>query len=126
MELLTKGGSLVFIIPDTYLTLHRHEGLRKRILESYKISYITLFPSKFFPNVNFGYAGLSIIFLKNERPENNHTFPVYKCARDVSDLSLLLTDKKKILKFQCFHTAIFGEILHLLFFFHQKCGFFLQ
>ena len=72
IELLKENGVLVFIIPDTYLNLHRHKELRKYILTRTKIKEIALFPSSFFPNVNFGYANLSIITLqKNSDIENN-------------------------------------------------------
>ncbi|MGL5134118.1 MAG: Eco57I restriction-modification methylase domain-containing protein, partial [Planktothrix sp.] len=47
MELLKQQGRLVFIIPDTYLSLHHHQGLRKEIISNYKIESITLFPSDF-------------------------------------------------------------------------------
>ncbi|MDM8515786.1 N-6 DNA methylase [Desulfobacterales bacterium HSG16] len=95
MEMLNNLGRLVFIVPDTYLTLHMHEGLRKLIIASYKIESITLFPSGFFPDVNFGYAGLSIISIVNEAPIDNHRFPVYKGLKSPSDLPCLLTGKKK-------------------------------
>ena len=95
MEMLNGRGQLVFIIPDTYLTLHMHEGLRKLILANYKIESITLFSSNFFPDVNFGYAGLSIISIVNEKPDKNYKFPVYNGLKRVSDLLELLTSKKK-------------------------------
>lgn len=77
MESLKYRGRLVFIIPDTFLTLHMHEGLRKRLLYNYKIESITLFPSKFFPSVNFGYAGLSIISILNEEAPQDWSFPIF-------------------------------------------------
>ncbi len=65
-------GVLVFIIPDTYLSLHRHKELRKYILTRTKIKEIALFPSSFFPNVNFGYANLSIITLQKTSDTKNN------------------------------------------------------
>lgn len=64
IQLLTEGGRLVFIIPDTYLNLHMHTQLRKFILTDTKIREIAIFPSSFFPNVNFGYSNLSVITLE--------------------------------------------------------------
>lgn len=64
IQLLTEGGRLVFIIPGTYLNLHMHTQLRKNILTSTKIREIAIFPSSFFPNVNFGYSNLSVITLE--------------------------------------------------------------
>jgi tRNA1(Val) A37 N6-methylase TrmN6 len=63
IRLLKDGGRLVFIIPDTYLNLHMHTYLRKYILQNTMVEEIVLFPSKFFPGVNFGYSKLSIITL---------------------------------------------------------------
>lgn len=94
MEMLKPNGRLVFIIPDTFLTLHMHEGLRKKLLLNYKIESITLFPSKFFPGVNFGYAGLSIISIIKEAPACNWRFPIYKGLESPEDLSYLLTQQK--------------------------------
>lgn len=64
IEALKDGGKLVFIIPDTYLNLNMHKDIRKYILSVTKIKEIALFPSSFFPGVNFGYANLSIIALE--------------------------------------------------------------
>lgn len=64
IQLLKDAGLLVFIVPDTYLNLHSHTALRKFMLTNTKIKEIALFPSSFFPNINFGYANLSIITLE--------------------------------------------------------------
>jgi len=95
MELLKDNGRLVFIVPDTYLTLHMHEGLRKELLRSYEIESIVLFPSNFFPSVNFGYAGLSIISIVNKTPSNTYSFPVYNGLSTSKELPDLLTAKRK-------------------------------
>lgn len=71
LNLLEPNGRLVFIIPDTFLWLNRHEFLRRTLLQNYTIEQITLFPSKFFPGVNFGYSGLSIISLSNSLPSQD-------------------------------------------------------
>jgi len=95
LELLKQDGRLVFIIPDTYLSLHQHQGLRKEIISNYKIESITLFPSNFFPGVNFGYAGLSIISIIKEKPNIDYNFPVYNGLHSPSELTKLLTKTKK-------------------------------
>ncbi|MDR0572848.1 MAG: SAM-dependent methyltransferase [Tannerella sp.] len=64
IELLKDGGILSFIIPDTFLNLHMHKAIRKHVLTRTKILELALFPSSFFPGVNFGYANLSIITLQ--------------------------------------------------------------
>jgi phospholipid N-methyltransferase len=63
LNLLRPGGRLVFITPDTYLNLHMHTYLRKYLLHNALIEEIAIFPSCFFPGVNFGYSKLSIITL---------------------------------------------------------------
>lgn len=64
IQLLAPGGTLVFIMPDTWLNLHRHIRLREFILTHTQIKEIALFPSAFFPGVNFGYANLCIVALQ--------------------------------------------------------------
>ncbi|MBO7567804.1 MAG: N-6 DNA methylase [Bacteroidales bacterium] len=61
---LNEDGELSFIIPDTFLSLHRHLAIRKYLLTNTKIKELALFPSSFFPGINFGYANLCIITLK--------------------------------------------------------------
>lgn len=94
MELLKEKGRLVFIIPDTYLTLHMHEGLRNEILKNYTIESITLFPSNFFPGVNFGYAGLSIISIVKAKQNDSYEFPIYNGLNSPDELTRLLTKQK--------------------------------
>ncbi|MGQ4533413.1 Eco57I restriction-modification methylase domain-containing protein [Dermabacteraceae bacterium P13138] len=69
LTLLKPGGSLSFIIPDTYLYLRSHENLRRLIFSKFQIDEILIFPSRFFPEVAFGYSNLSILSLK--RPESS-------------------------------------------------------
>ena len=61
---LNENGELSFIVPDTFLSLHRHLAIRKYLLTNTKIKEIALFPSSFFPGINFGYANLCIITFK--------------------------------------------------------------
>lgn len=61
---LKEYGELCFIIPDTFLSLHRHLSIRKYLLTNTKIKELALFPSSFFPGINFGYANLCIITLE--------------------------------------------------------------
>jgi adenine-specific DNA-methyltransferase len=64
IQLLRDKGILVFIVPDTFLNLHMHTQLREYLLTNAKIREICLFPSSFFPGVNFGYSNLCIITLE--------------------------------------------------------------
>lgn len=64
IQCLSEGGMLSFIIPDTFLSLHRHIEIRKYLLRYTKIKELSLFPSSFFPGINFGYANLCIITLQ--------------------------------------------------------------
>ncbi|MPM09397.1 hypothetical protein SDC9_55714 [bioreactor metagenome] len=90
IELLKDKGLLTFIIPDTYLNLHMHKALRKHILQKTKIKELALFPSSFFPGVNFGYANLSIITLEkcfNQKECLNNNFKIINGFRNVEQLS---------------------------------------
>ncbi|MEM7181667.1 MAG: N-6 DNA methylase, partial [Spirochaetota bacterium] len=89
IEALNAKGRLAFIIPDTYLNLHMHKGIREYILKNTKIKEISLFPSSYFPGVNFGYANLSIICLeKSLKSEDSlkHKFIIRKGFKSVDEL----------------------------------------
>ncbi len=86
IEALKDGGRLVFIIPDTYLSLHNHKDIRKYLLTKTKIKEIALFPSSYFPGVNFGYANLSIIALEkcnNQKACLDNTFSIIQGFQSV-------------------------------------------
>ncbi|HZO71905.1 MAG TPA: class I SAM-dependent methyltransferase [Ktedonobacteraceae bacterium] len=89
IKLLKNGGRLVFIIPDTFLNLHMFTSLRDYILVNTKIKEISLFPSSFFPNVNFGYSNLSIITLEKQEDRDTcleNQFSVLTGFRNVEEL----------------------------------------
>jgi len=73
IHLLNPNGILVFIVPDTFLNLHVHTRLRKYILDETNIREIALFPSSFFPGIQFGYANLCIIKLQKKGTETTCT-----------------------------------------------------
>ncbi|MEM6316999.1 MAG: N-6 DNA methylase [Bacteroidota bacterium] len=90
IEALKNKGKLVFIIPGTYLNLHMHNDIRKYILTRTKIKEIALFPSSYFPGVNFGYANLSIIALEKCNSQSEcleNKFDIIKDFKSVEDLS---------------------------------------
>lgn len=64
VKILAEKGKLAFIIPDTFMNLHRFESIREYLLLNTKILDITLFPSNFFPGVNYGYSNMCIISLE--------------------------------------------------------------
>nr|AGS52882.1 putative type II restriction enzyme, methylase subunit [uncultured bacterium contig00016] len=85
-----------FIIPDTFLNLHRHKAIRKHILTRTKILELALFPSSFFPGVNFGYANLSIITLQkcnNKKECLDNSFKVINEFTNVEQLTNPTTNK---------------------------------
>ena len=81
-SLLQRHGRLVFIVPDTFLWLNRHEHLRRTLLAESTIEEISLFPSKFFPGIRFGYSGLCIITLVKKPPADSHHIRVVEDLRD--------------------------------------------
>lgn len=76
IDLLEEGGRLVFIMPDTYLNLRLHEPLRRILMDSTAVEEIALFPSRFFPGISFGYANLSVITLRKQRPPEGHEIKI--------------------------------------------------
>ncbi|MCY8344315.1 Eco57I restriction-modification methylase domain-containing protein [Bacillus haynesii] len=92
ISLLKNKGKLTFIIPDTFLNLHMHNKLREYILLNTKIHEILMFPSKFFPGVNFGYSNLTIITVEKTNKEHalNNTVRIisgFKKAPDIEDIT---------------------------------------
>lgn len=94
LSLLAPSGKLVFIIPDTFLWLNRHEQLRKELFRQNRVDEIALFPSKFFPNVNFGYSGLCIITVTRAAASSQHAIRVVDELRTVDDLAELSVAKR--------------------------------
>lgn len=86
IDLLKENGKLVFIIPDTYLALHLHKDLRKKLLTETRIEEILLIPSSFFPGVNFGYSNLSIITLQKNKNIKNNNLKIIKVENSVDSL----------------------------------------
>ncbi len=102
IELLKEGGILSFIIPDTFLNLHMHKAIRKHILSKTKILELALFPSSFFPGVNFGYANLSIITLQknsNQKTCFSNSFDVLTNFSAVEQLAEINKVELKVYSF---------------------------
>lgn len=97
LRLLREGGKMVFIVPDTFLSLTMHTALRAALLKETKISEIILFPSSFFPNITFGYGNLCIITAEKSNDTQacftNH-IQVIQGLSSVQDLqSLAISDR---------------------------------
>lgn len=102
IELLKHDGILSFIIPDTFLNLHMHKALRKHILSKTKILELALFPSSFFPGVNFGYANLSIITAQKSDSQKeclNNRFNVLTNFSSVDQLANIENEELKVHSF---------------------------
>lgn len=85
------GGRLVFIVPDTFLTLNMQRSFRKELLLNNVIESIAVFPSKFFPGVSFGYSKLCIISIRRGYQSNN-LIRFVRLSKSVKDLPKLLLD----------------------------------
>ena len=102
IEVLKDSGILSFIIPDTFLNLHMHKAIRKHILTKTKILELALFPSSFFPGVNFGYANLSIITLQkcsNKKECLDNSFKVISGFDSVEQLTNIEDNTLNVLSF---------------------------
>lgn len=86
LDLLKENGRLVFIVPDTFLALHMHKDLRKRLVDQTTVEDILLIPSKFFPGVNFGYSNLCIISFLKTKPNKSHTIRIASVKESINDL----------------------------------------
>jgi adenine-specific DNA-methyltransferase len=95
LNMLEDEGRMVFIVPDTFLALHMHEGMRKNILSKFTIEELLLMPSNFFPGVNFGYANLCIITIVAKTPSNDSKTRIVKVTSNVEVLKELANDSYK-------------------------------
>lgn len=85
ISLLKEQGRLSFIIPDTFMNLHMHSKLREFMLLNTKVVEIVMFPSSFFPGVNYGYAGMCMITVEKTYDYNealNNDIRVIKGLRE--------------------------------------------
>lgn len=119
IRLLRDEGILVFIIPDTFLNLHRHTKLREFLLRTTCVKEISLFPSSFFPGVNFGYANLCIITLQRCLDENQclsneiNVVTGFKSAEELSNLKQGMKAHHKEFRFK--QSDIYENLDHALF-----------
>lgn len=86
LDQLASTGRLVFIMPETFLWLHRHEFLRRHLFSNFSVEEIALFPSKFFPGISFGYAGLCILTVVNRKPEPQSKIRIFRSLKTPSVL----------------------------------------
>ena len=89
VSLLKEEVILTFIIPDTFMNLHRHSKLREYLLLNSKIKEILMIPSKFFPKVNFGYSNLAIITLEKTSTKKvalDNEIRIIKDLKEVSNI----------------------------------------
>lgn len=93
LNVLQSHGRLVFIIPDTFLSLHRHEQLRRWILQECTVEELCFFPSKFFPGVSFGYSGLCVVSISKARPDPHAVIRLISGLRDPGVLHDLAADR---------------------------------
>jgi adenine-specific DNA-methyltransferase len=91
LDLLSHGGVLCFIVPDTFLAVGSHRPLRELLLRRTEILEVVTLPSKLFPGVVFGYSDLCIITLRKPRnfPDPEHSFRMIaiKTAADLKALA---------------------------------------
>ena len=92
LRLLRESGKMVFIVPDTFLSLTMHTALRAALLKESRIIEIVLFPSSFFPSISFGYANLCIITAEKCNDKQaclSNSMHIIQGLHSVQDLSTL-------------------------------------
>ena len=95
VDLLRVGGKLVFIVPDTFLNLHLHTPLRKRLLTRCDIEEVAIFPSAFFPGVRYGYSKMCIITLRRTKESGARATNSIRIITDLKNPDALLSRKKE-------------------------------
>jgi adenine-specific DNA-methyltransferase len=116
IELLKDGGVLSFIIPDTFLNLHTHKAIRNHILTKTKVVELALFPSSFFPGVNFGYANLSIITLQKSDNKSNNLNNQFRVVNGFTTVEQLAdTADKQLKSFLFLQSEILANADHAFF-----------
>lgn len=96
VSLLKNKGILTFIIPDTFMNLHMHNALREFLLLNTKIKEILIFPSKFFPGVQYGYSKMCIITVEKTNDFNdalNNKIRIISELRQASDIDDVTKDR---------------------------------
>ena len=77
-DLLSTGGILSFIVPDTFLAVGVHRRLREILVRQMEVIEVLTLPSDLFPGVRFSYSGLCIITVRKPfgLPDPDHQFQV--------------------------------------------------
>ena len=96
LSALKMGGRLVCILPDTFLYLRRHQALRQTLFTHAKVESLVVFPARYFPGLQFGYAKLCIVTLErvNAHTAQNHMVSYiegFSCVKELSFLSKVET-----------------------------------
>lgn len=105
LDFLAPGGILVFLVPDTFLWLTRHEGLRRRLFENFCVSEVVRFPAKLFPGVAFGYSAMSVITVRSMRPDGGSVTRLGTVA-DVDELLDLAKTKPEATSFRAVQQSL--------------------
>lgn len=115
IECLEEHGVLSFIIPDTFLSLHRHIAIRQYILQHTKIKELSMFPSSYFPGINFGYANLCIITLEKSSDVSVNMSNMFSIRTDFSKVEEL-NDPHKGKRKEYVQSDIYNNISSAFFF----------
>lgn len=73
---LKRGGRLVFLISDTFLTLGTHRRFRQHLLSNYQINSITLLPKETFRDAS---VNTCILDITKQKPGADHAIRFVDC-----------------------------------------------
>lgn len=96
ISLLKNNGILSFIIPDTFMNLHMHNRLREYMLLNTKVKEVLIFPSKFFPGVQYGYSKMCIVTIQKTDDKNialNNSVRIITDLKKPSDIDEITHDR---------------------------------
>jgi len=71
LRFLKEGGTLCFIVSDTFLTIEYHQKLREFLLKNYKLREIILAPKNLFSKQGVSNSPC-IIMVEKKHPDNHH------------------------------------------------------
>lgn len=91
LERLAPGGTAVFIVPDTFLWLTRHKGLRQFIFSEFQVDELFSLRSTLLPSAGFGYARLCILVVQKRDISANHVIRFWRAIDSNEELTAALS-----------------------------------
>ncbi|AZN39542.1 N-6 DNA methylase [Paenibacillus albus] len=89
LEFLTEDGTLICIVPDSFLVINKYEDTRKHVIRNYSLEAVLNLPKVFFPNI---YIGSSVVVVRKRKQKDNVYFGLIKNDQTVSEKFSVASD----------------------------------